>query len=112
MGGTRESRGGETDVINPTVGRIVWYRPDDFDRASMTIIDPEQPMAATVAYVATNTCVNLAVTDHGGDVHQRIHVHLAGQGIADRCSWDWMPYQKGQAAKTEALERAQAPSGP
>jgi hypothetical protein len=46
-------------VIEPTVGRIVWYRPSLNDSDSMAI-HGGQPMAATVAFVVSNECVNLS----------------------------------------------------
>lgn len=103
-------------MIKPTVGRIVWYRPSDLDRNQMTIHSecansPEQPLAATVAYVWSDHLVNLTVSDHNGATHQRTSVMLAQDGgraggIMPYC--EWMPFQKGQAAKTEALEAAGA----
>lgn len=94
-------------MIQPTIGRIVWYWPSDFDRTSMTIHSPEQPLAATVAYVWSDTLVNLTVSDHNGATHSRTSVMLAQDGgpAVGMPYCEWMPYQKGQAAKTEALEK-------
>jgi hypothetical protein len=98
-------------MIKPTVGRIVWYRPSEFDRTQMTVHDQghpsEQPLAATVAYVWSDTLVNLTVSDHNGATHQRTSVFLdQGEGHGGYNAWcEWMPYQKGQAAKTEMLEK-------
>lgn len=92
-------------MIPPSVGRVVWYHPAEFDRNVMTIHDG-QPLAATVAYVWSNTCVNLSVCDHNGTTHSRTSVILhQGDGESTHSpSCQWMPYQKGQAAKTEQLE--------
>jgi hypothetical protein len=94
-------------VIEPTVGRIVWYRPSLNDSDSMAI-HGGQPMAATVAFVVSNECVNLSVTDHDGHTHSRKSVTLhQGEGDCDSSPYcEWMPYQKGQAAKTEQFEAA------
>jgi hypothetical protein len=52
--------------------------------------------------------VNLAVFDGNGVAVSRLKVPLIqdGQTAPQDGDWcEWMPYQKGQAAKTEALER-------
>ena len=84
--------------IPPTVGRKVWYRPDG----------PEGPILdATVCFVHSDSCVNLGVRDHNGvDLGGKTSVTLVQEGETPP-AWpycEWMPYQKGQAAKTEAAE--------
>lgn len=93
-------------MIKPTVGRVVWYTPAEFDRNQMTVHD-DQPLAAIVAYVWSDHLVNLTVCDHNGAMYSRTSVCLNqgdahDVGATPHC--EWMPYQKGQAAKTEALE--------
>lgn len=46
-------------VITPTVGRAVWYYPANHPTG-------EQPLAATVAHVWSDTCVNLGILDANG----------------------------------------------
>lgn len=84
-------------VQYPTVGRIVHFH------------DPDQvePFAGLVAVANANryTIHALTVFLHDGarmmyDVKHKDCVKLA-RGEA---YWDWMDYQKGQAAKTEALQ--------
>lgn len=90
-------------IIKPTVGRVVWYHPSISD--NMTY-QSGQPLAAIVANVWSDDCVNLAVFDANGVAHNKTSVLLVQDGAnrpaANFC--EWMPYQKGQAAKTEALE--------
>jgi hypothetical protein len=102
-------------MIAPTVGRIVWYRPSINDiryRQSLKdtagmVVHEGQPLAAIVTYVWHDRLVNLTVWDHSGRTFARTSVFLCqdddvvqlGAGHAE-----WMPYQKGQAAKTEAAE--------
>jgi hypothetical protein len=92
-------------VIKPTIGRVVWF----WDRSADM---PRQPQAhaALVTYVHSDTMVNLVVFDAGGNSHPRTSVHLLQEDceapVGPYC--EWMPYQKGQAAKTEALETAAA----
>lgn len=88
-------------MIQPTIGRVVWYHPE-------TSTEAEQPYAALVCHVWSDTVVNLAVFDSNGVATNKTSVFLY-QGDTDRPSssyCEWMPYQKGQAAKTEALEAA------
>jgi hypothetical protein len=105
-------------MIKPTVGRQVWYRPytpagllsapgaDVGDRAIPHLIG--QPLAATVTAVWADDCVSVTVLDIQGGSHGRSSVTLwqgEGEAPTDRGYCEWMPYQKGQAAKTEALEQ-------
>lgn len=92
-------------MIKPTIGRVVWvHRPET--------LDPGQPEAALVTYVWGNTCVNVGGFDKAGNPFSITSLYL-DQGEGPRPDWvtayaEWMPYQKGQAAKNEALETAAA----
>jgi hypothetical protein len=92
-------------VIQPTIGRVVWYHPSSFDNISA----PEEGhCAAIITAVWDPSRVNLVVFDLEGRSHPRASVFLSQDGIppVHSESWcEWMPYQKGQAAKTEALEQ-------
>ena len=54
----------------------------------------------------SDTCVNLVVFDANGDRHGRTSVLLLDENMERPLGTfcEWMPYQKGQAAKTEAVE--------
>ncbi|MEW5745256.1 MAG: hypothetical protein AB1805_07470 [Nitrospirota bacterium] len=98
-------------MITPTVGRVVLFTPAKSD--FMATID-RQPCAAIIAAVHSDTCVNLAVFDANGAHHSRTSVPLIQDGApkpeaGDYC--EWMPYQKGQAAKTEELEKKLTEAG-
>jgi hypothetical protein len=93
-------------MIEPTIGRVVWFH--GAPRNVMTRFSA-QPMAAQIAYVWNAQCVNLRVIDHAGQAHAVTSVYLRqpGDPMPTLENWcEWMPYQKGQAAKTEALEAA------
>lgn len=94
-------------MIKPSVGRVVWYRP-----AGATHLPPH---AALITHVWSDVCVNLAVFDAEGKPYARTSVPLAqADGAPPVGSFaEWMPYQLGQAAKTEALqnELAEATAG-
>ena len=87
-------------MIKPTIGQVVWYHPCGSSAS-------DQPQAALIAHVWSDTCVNLAVFNPNGEASNQTSVFLY-QGDTDRPSSsyaEWMPYQQGQAAKTEALEK-------
>jgi hypothetical protein len=86
----------EIAVIKPTVGRVVLYY-----RHGKTQFDAnEQPEAATVAYVHSETMINLSVVDHNGVQFAATSVFLyQGEGDRPASSYaEWMPYQKAVAA--------------
>lgn len=92
-------------MIKPTVGRVVWFWP----ASTLPKGSPgAQPLAATIAFVHSGTCVNLTVHDRNGETYGMTSAELwHGEGESpDRPHCEWMPYQKGQAAKTEELERS------
>lgn len=92
-------------MIKPTVGRVVWYRPFASDLGPHPY---DQPLAALVAHVWSDTCVNLAVFDANGNQYNKTSVLLL-QDDNPRPSegfCEWMPFQKGQAAKYDAAAKA------
>lgn len=97
-------------MIQPTIGRIVWFHPSTSDAA---LSGSAQPLAAIVAYVHGDRCVNLGIIDANGGHHSRCSVLLLQDEDAapeDGYYAEWMPFQKGQAAKTEALEAKVLPA--
>lgn len=109
-------------MIKPSIGRVVWYQPGDGSGARDGFVQhggafgaSRQPCAAIITYVWSDTMVNLVVFDHNGVTHQRTSVDLRNDApslptATQYC--EWMPYQKGQAAKTEALESKLAEKSP
>jgi hypothetical protein len=97
-----------SDVIKPTVGRVVWYWPDAHDTSALGAVayGSDQPFAATVAYVHGDRMVNLSIVDHNGRQYERRSVTLLQPGDSVPGSKEgraeWVPYQVGQAAKQEA----------
>lgn len=89
--------------IEPTVGRIVWYWPGQHEDILRVL---NQPLPAIVTAVLSDTRVNLAVFDAFGGSNSRASVQLVQEGNERPAGGfcEWMPYQRGQAAKTEALE--------
>jgi hypothetical protein len=85
--------------IEPTIGRSVWYRGKD-----------NAIRAAIITHVWSLFLVNLQVFGKDqNDTEAGIHTSVTHGDIEHEpscCpSWSWMPYQKGQAAKTEQLEQ-------
>lgn len=91
-------------MIKPTIGRVVWFWP----LGSRPTQEDCQPFPALVCFVHSDTEVNLAVFDRNGDPRPYQYVYLY-QGEGERPGGphcEWMPYQKGQAAKQEASTSA------
>lgn len=89
-------------MITPTIGRVVWViRPYE-------TTDIKQPEVGFVTYVWNDYLINVAGFDHNGLVFTITSLALV-QDDEPKPEGNfacWMPYQKGQAAKTEALEAA------
>jgi hypothetical protein len=97
--------------IKPTVGRVVHYRPSRDDGIPS---GAQQPLVALIAYVHSDNCVNLSIFDMNGQgPYARTSVPLVQDGEpAPTIGFaSWMPYQVGQAAKTEQLEKELAGAG-
>ena len=85
--------------IQPTPGRVVWYRPAAGESMATS---GDDPLAANVAGCNADGTVNLAVFDAVGCQFSRCHVPLIQPGEPapdgyDRSHCHWMPYQIGQA---------------
>ena len=98
-------------MIEPTVGRVVWYRPNDEERSHFAHpgLDAPQPLAAMVVYVHDERSVNLIVFSPRGAPIARSSVPLVQEGDtapADASFCEWMPYQIGQAKKHESEKTA------
>lgn len=103
-------------MIEPTIGRVVLFWPTlAYARdKGMAYEDSGKPLPAIITYVHGARMVNLAVFDQNGENYPVTSVPLVQDGEpAPNGSFycEWMPYQKGQAAKTEALEKAAACRG-
>lgn len=88
-------------VIQPTVGRRVWYYPNgNVGAMVLNSADPGQPCDAGIAFVWSDFLINISVADHNGEMHSRTSVPLLQEGdptpaAGHYCTW--MPYQVGQA---------------
>lgn len=85
--------------ISPTIGRVVWFWPAHREELQ----SPDQPLAAMVTYVHSDTMVNLVVFSPNGSGAGRTSVPLWQDDETsprpESFFCEWMPYQKGQAAK-------------
>lgn len=93
-------------MIEPTPGRIVWFWKGPWHDK---IAQHEQPLAATVAYVHNPHMVNLRVVDANGEAHAVTSVTLLQDDDQrpEGFFCEWMPFQKGQAAKYDAPQPPQ-----
>ena len=81
-------------MIKPTVGRVVLYNAGE-----------DQPCAASIAYVYSDNLINIGGFDERGVHFNEQNVHLCQDDEKPAIGQAyWMPYQKGQAAKTEQAE--------
>ncbi|WP_027085407.1 hypothetical protein [Cohnella panacarvi] len=79
----------------PTVGRMVYYKSLGSPGGEFQSVD----RAAVITAVHNATCIDICVFNPNGlYFNQKV---TQGQNPGQ---WDWMPYQKGQAARTEQLE--------
>jgi hypothetical protein len=94
-------------MIEPTVGRIVWYTMSNLGGIDESMVRVgRQPMSATITYVHDSRLVNLAVTDHTGNLHGRTLVTLVQEDDTkpgDGRFCEWVPYQRTVVAKEETV---------
>lgn len=107
------------NIIKPTVGRKVWYRPSKHDlqgpvpmtTAGSVLAGTADPLDATVIAVWGDRCINVLVTDIMGKQFPVLSVTLLQEGDEPEVDIDgkvigrycqWMPYQAQQAAKDAA----------
>lgn len=98
-------------MIEPTVGRIVHFTPST---ATSGVPKYDQPLAAIVTYVWGPRMVNLTAFDANGGTFSATSVTLLQDGDEPNPYGhyaQWMPYQKGQAAKTESVDSRLAALG-
>lgn len=100
-------------MIKPTVGRIVLYweaLPGGFNRPELIEkhMASVQPQAAIVTFVHPDSDrINVTRFSSEGIAIPQTDVPLVQDDAArpSHGGWaEWMPYQKGQAAKTQSLE--------
>jgi hypothetical protein len=91
-------------MIKPTVGRTVNYWPARADLG--------QPNAAIIAYVHSDTQINIAAFDANGNHTSitNVHLHQEGEERPSGGFAEWMPYQREQAAKTAGFTAEQVQS--
>lgn len=94
-------------TIKPTNGRVLWYTPSQVQEDAHVIQhDDKMPLTAHVCHVWGDRMVNLLVIDSNGKTHARTSVTLVQPGDTKPQGGryaEWMPYQQGQAAKTEEV---------
>ena len=90
-------------MIQPTIGRVVWYQPAHEPEATPL----EQPFAALVCYVHDDRTVNLSAFTPAGTQFAVQNVTLLQDDDAapdDGRYAQWMPYQTAQAATAKGAK--------
>ena len=90
----------ETDVITPTIGRVVHFRPGPGARAVMCVRS-EQPLCAHIINVWNERRVALHVIDHEGHTHFIASAQLLQDGDMPPTNisyCEWVQYQRDVAA--------------
>lgn len=98
-------------IITPSIGRVVWFYPSERTTYPNVLgananVSGGQPCSAQVAYVWHDRMVNLGCIDHNGIPFSATSVPLLqpGDSVPEGGGYaTWMPYQIGQAAKTEQV---------
>ena len=86
-------------MIEPTIGRVVWYHPKPGSGDPPPLF-PEQPYVALIAGIAPSGLLNLVASNHAGFAFAKQGVRLAQDDEpVEQGDAEWMPFQKGQAAK-------------
>jgi hypothetical protein len=88
-------------MIVPTIGRIVLYQRTEDSPVLPAIVVRPHPIDAGAASGCVDVCV---FSESGANFHPAIPLEQDEPlGVYPKCFW--MDYQKGQAAKTEELEK-------
>lgn len=110
-----------SNIITPTVGRKVWYRPCANDLIGPipmcgSMAPGAQPLDATVIAVWGDRMVNVLVTDSIGKQFPVLSVTLLQDGdeppkdaegkVVGRYV-EWMPFQRGQVAQAPVTKEIQ-----
>jgi len=97
-------------MITPTVGRIVWFRAKL--QEGLPQDTPER--AAIVVGVLGDRAINVLVFDFDGHAVPMLNVLLLQDDDSPPTAvsyCQWMPYQKGQALKSEQASKSPAAPG-
>jgi hypothetical protein len=98
------------DAVQPTVGRVIWFRPYKTDAIAQ---GGEQPLVGIVTYVNSNNSVNLAVFDQSGHASARTNVVLLQDNDAapgDRSYAEWPTKDGAKRTRKQADMPATAPA--
>lgn len=94
-------------MITPTVGRVVYFyvKESKYDFGHCFIAG--KPHTALIVYVHSDKLINVTAFDTNGKQYPFTSVELVQDGGQSSGEFwcEWMPFQKGQAQKTEALEK-------
>ena len=87
-------------MITPTIGRKIWFWPNQTNMFSCSVLDATQAFDATIVFVHGANRINIQTVDHVGTTYVLHNVYLQQEGAPEPllgtfyCTW--MPYQLGQ----------------
>jgi hypothetical protein len=96
-------------MIQPTIGRVVLFHVD-----KAKVDAGGQALPALVCFVHSDNLINVGGFETDGTPFAHTEVPLLQDDDAPPATGpyaEWMPYQKGQAAKTEQLQSQLATEG-
>lgn len=102
-------------MIKPTIGRVVWFYPPVAGVPDFNIIhsNPPQPCEARIAYVWSDSMINICATDHHGFQRAFTSVRLIQPEEPkpeEGFFCGWMPYQTSVAAGVTAPNLHKVPT--
>jgi hypothetical protein len=80
--------------LHPTVGRVVHYHPITVETVSGNRRPQTTPLAATIAFVHSETMINIGYIETDGRPHSATSVHFVGpdqEAPSDRAYCCWPP---------------------
>lgn len=84
-------------MITPTVGRTIYYKP----RTSEVLYVHDQPWICFITHINADGTINVYALNEVGQPIAKNHMTLAQDRDPVEGEVYWMPYQVGQASKSQ-----------
>jgi hypothetical protein len=97
-------------MIQPTVGKRLWYWPTRAKAPDEPYDLNNQPLSATITHVNADGTVNIGFLDRNGEPDRKIMVPLWQRGIALRPSGAFCEYHPDDSALRDLMDSAKVTS--